>query len=716
MDAMPDLPPASRDHRRHEPSVGLGRMLGALAVLIVASSSAGPARAEEVWVVRTGRVHLHLNVGLLSDLGIEVEVGGAASGEVEGLLLEEPYWTFPIRAGSDLRFRAEHGVVVPGGGASGAVRLEGTLVIRDRATGRTTRLDDLEIAPLPELGAAPAGARRAATLQLRSAGTKLGFCELRNAMFDFRGRPGLRVHYMNACISASWARAIGRPELAGWVIGLGEARALAELVSATAPAGPADPPNFTSGVLDVSLGALADVQQVAHAGTFPNGAVAVAMATTSCNLGTVDVPWLAPMDEQHPVIHMALYRLLAGRFEQIGVSWMKHGFYALSSSDCTQCQNPSDGTFLGVGCSDTYDVANNSSRNELGPRVEVDPFAGTWTCKGSHFSGGVADCVRRHGTGGHGALDHRLVVADADLAIPGATYYYEANYIVAGDEMPANNWGHRRCTMTWNGSVWVFSTPEANPLVPGPALSGWGEASDTVVVAPGDGEVLLAVQTTDLGAGRWGYEYALLNLNSDRQIRAFSLPVGGVPNIGGIGFHDNDAVAANDWSMTLEADTLRWQTGTYAQDPNARALVFGYLYNFRFEADAPPGAVGARLGLFKPGVGATVDATSLGPVAPVAAVGDAAAPGARVIDIRPNPSTRSATIRYQAMDPGAELGIFDASGRRMRTLADPGRGAGVRSVVWDGRADDGTRVRPGVYYVRLRSGSVTAARSLVMVD
>jgi hypothetical protein len=198
------------------------------------------------------------------------------------------------------------------------------------------------------------GAGRTDPLQLRSAGTKLVFCELRNAMFDFRGRPGLQLHYMNAHISEPWARAIGRPELAGWVIGLGVVRARAERLSVTPETGPAYQPRFTGGVLDVSLGVLESIQQVAHAGTFPNGSVAVSMATTSCNVGTVDVPWLAPMEKQHPVIHMALYRLLDGRFEQIGVSWLKHGFYALSNNDCTPCENPSDGSFLGVGCSDTY--------------------------------------------------------------------------------------------------------------------------------------------------------------------------------------------------------------------------------------------------------------------------------------------------------------------------------------------------------------------------
>src|SRR5262249_23369315 len=144
----------------------------------------------------------------------------------------------------------------------------------------------------------------------------------------------------------------------------------------------------TSGTIDVRLGILDNIQHVGRIGTYPNGTEGLSLATTICNYSDVDVPWLAPMEENHPLIMMALYRLLNGRLEQIGVSWMKHGFFATSYSDCTTCQDPSDGTYLGIGCSDTYSVSNNSNRNYLGPRSEVDPYTAVWTCTGSHFSGG----------------------------------------------------------------------------------------------------------------------------------------------------------------------------------------------------------------------------------------------------------------------------------------------------------------------------------------
>jgi flagellar hook capping protein FlgD len=694
------------------------KLFGAVLVVVVAMAAAGGvAGAEELWTVRSGHAFIHFNVDLLRDLGIDLEVTGATPAHGADLMLEEPCWDFPILPGSDFRFRSEHGIVLTEGNpGEGTLRLGGALVLRDRASGKVTRLDGLEIAHASPNPLRPSGAQGTEPLQLRSAGTHLVFCELRNPMFDFRRRPGLEIHYLNVRITESWARSIGRPELAGWVVGLGEVRAQLERLSAKAPVRPQYQPVFAGGILDVRLGVLEGIQQIAHAGTYPGGAVALSMATTSCNVGSVDVPWLAAMDERHPLIHMALYRLLDGRFEQIGVSWLKHGFFAQSNDDCSPCLNPSDGSFLGVGCSDTYNISNNSNRNDLGPRSEVNVYNGTWECTGSHFALGQPDCTRRHGSSGHGPLDHRLVAPDADLANPGATYYYEANYIVEGDQALVNNWGYRRCTMSWNGFLWAFSTPESNPLVEGPALGGWGDSSHAVDVAPGDGQVLLAVQTTDLGGGTWHYEYALLNLNSDRQIRSFSLPVVGVSNISNIGFHDNDTNAANDWQVSVDGGSITWQTETFAQNPNAKALVFGYLNNFRFDADAAPGPLNAVLSPFKPGIGSDVTAGTTGPTNTVTAVGDAVPPTTRVIDIRPNPFTRSATIWYQATSGSVDLCVYDAAGRKVRTLVTGAGETGVRSVVWRGDDDGGARVRAGVYYARLRSGPVTAARSLVIVD
>ncbi len=697
-----------------------GAVIAALASLTITSALPPPARADQVWSVGSGRVVFNFNVPMLRDLGIDLTVAGNPVPEQVDLLLEAPRWAFPIRAGSDFRFRTEHGVALPEGSLGGALDLAAGLTMRDRASGTVSRLTDLEIVQAPWPGGEATAAEDGPPLVLRSRSSGRVFCRLVSSMFDFRPKDhALRIHYLNARLTREWAESFGRPELADRVIGLGEVRGEARMLSSAPATSAPHRPVFEGGFKDVSLGALSGIQQEGHVGVFPNGTTALSMSTTSCNVGTVDVPWLAPMQTDHPVIAMALYRLLGGRFEQIGISWLKHGFFATSSSLCTTCEDPSNGTYLAIGCSDTYGVGNNRDRLFLGPRSEVNPYTGIWTCVGSHFSGGVEDCTRRHGSREHDAVEHRLIAADADLGNAGASYYYEAHYIVRGDEDLHNNWGSRACTITSSGSSWAFSTPNSgNDLLAGPALERWGELRTTVDVGSDDGQVLLAVQTTALGGGSYHYEYALLNLHSERRIRSFELPVVGVRNIRNLGFHDSNANASDDWQVSVDAAAIRWETETFAANPEAAALEFGTLVNFRFDADAVPADLGAVLGIFKPGTGSEVTATTRGPINAPTAVGDPNLPRIpRLLGLRPNPTRRGAVISYEL--PGAvlvRLSIHDATGRQVRTLVNEPRDPGVHSTAWDGTIAGGARVPAGVYYASLQAGTTTAARPIVIVN
>jgi hypothetical protein len=51
---------------------------------------------------------------------------------------------------------------------------------------------------------------------------------------------------------------------------------------------------------------------------------------------------------------------------------------------------------------------------------------------------------------------------------------------------------------------------------------------------------------------------------------------------------------------------LMWTCETFAQNPNANAIRFGTLYNFRFDADQPPQSANATVGFFKTGSPTTV--------------------------------------------------------------------------------------------------------------
>jgi hypothetical protein len=267
--------------------------------------------------------------------------------------------------------------------------------------------------------------------------------------------------------------------------------------------------------------------------------------------------------------------------------------------------------------------------------------------------------------------------------------------------------------------VWTFTTPgTSNPLVPGQTINRWGDLRTTIDVAPGDGQVILAVQTTDLGGGVFHYEYALLNTTSDRQIRSFSIPVAGVANITNIGFHDNDQDAGNDWKVSVADGVITWETDSYATNPSAPALEFGYMVNFRFDADAAPTDLNATLGVFKPGTGTEAIGATRGPTNTVTAVGE---PNVgrmpRLTAIRPNPFYRNTTIAYELpMAAPVKLQIFDAAGRLVRSLVDESGTPGAHTAVWDGNGENGSRVRPGVYHARLQAGSITAARSVVVVN
>ncbi|UCH77607.1 MAG: T9SS type A sorting domain-containing protein, partial [Candidatus Coatesbacteria bacterium] len=79
----------------------------------------------------------------------------------------------------------------------------------------------------------------------------------------------------------------------------------------------------------------------------------------------------------------------------------------------------------------------------------------------------------------------------------------------------------------------------------------------------------------------------------------------------------------------------------------------------------------------------------------------------------PNPVRGATTIVFAVPeDTHARLLIYDVRGAVVRRLWE-GPAAGGHKLTWDGAADDGTPLPPGVYFYRLEAAGRTATRKMV---
>lgn len=364
---------------------------------------------------------------------------------------------------------------------------------------------------------------------------------------------------------------------------------------------------------DVLIGELNTLQQYGRLGDV----VGCALDSPVCNAGTEPLDWYGNPDPRHPFMVYNMYRLKAGRFAQIGQSWIKHGFASAQADACgLGCLPWPDSTRTGVGCSDTYSAALNALQLGLGPRYEVNPWTGAYTFQGSHLDG--------H-SGGHDPIEHRLQIHDADLdpaVNPGASYYCEL-YVLAHDDVDhMNSAGWEPVVVSGTpGGTWSFDIGGSSTFI-GPAIEAWAGALRTVIPeAPvDDGRVILAVQVTDNGNGTWHYEYALYNHDLDRAVGSLSLPLSPSVHLTNLGFRaveSHDEPYTNDpWQWTVTPANVTWATEPYDVNPNANPIRWGTLYNFWFDSDAAPVTTTATIGLFSPGTPTVLAGPTQGPAAP----------------------------------------------------------------------------------------------------
>ena len=361
---------------------------------------------------------------------------------------------------------------------------------------------------------------------------------------------------------------------------------------------------------DVIIADLSDMVQYGRVGDI----VGVGVGSPVCNAGNEPLDWF-PLDQpNHPFINANLYRLRGDRVEQIGQSWIKHGFAAAQANACgLGCIPHHDSTRLGVGCSDTYGSGLNADPGFLGPRHEVNPWTGAWSYEGSHL---------QQGGDSHTPISHRLQLHDQDLNT--SDEYIVELYVVAHDD------GNHLNSIAWEpvtilgvpGGTWTFFLGGSG-TVTGPAIMAWPGA--TVSIIPDDpvddGRVFVAAKAIDNGDGTWRYEYAIYNHDLDRAVGSFSVPLGRATTVSHTGFNaveSHDEPFSNDrWSATVDVDQVTWATVPFGQiPPNANPIRWGTLYNFWFDADTPPADTTVTLGLFKPGDPDSMTGSTVGPLVP----------------------------------------------------------------------------------------------------
>lgn len=408
---------------------------------------------------------------------------------------------------------------------------------------------------------------------------------------------------------------------------------------------------------DVIVGDLTGPQNYTPGTTgFDAGYDALALGTTSCNLGNAPLMWynhgdvtasMPDIGNKHPAIAGALYRYTisggASRFEQVGQSWLKHGFLALSQTLCCSNCTSTDGNTLGVGCSDPYTASrnggNSTSTTGAGPKFQVNANTGVfpWPMPTSGHSApsGTAETFKRI----------RVPKSELTTTAGGSTattrYFGESQYISYDDALAGNqnnNASTREIAVTGTATNYSFnfvgSGTYASTNRQKSAIRVWNEIDprvfETNIQIPGEGFLILSSRAFPLADGTWRYEYALYNMNSDRSVGSFMVPMSGATSVTNVGFHDveyhsQDGVSATgvsyvnfdgtDWSNTKSELAMTWSCTPYATHQGANAIRWGNLFNFRFDTAAQPSFVNnmVSIGLFKPGTPDSVAATAVVP-------------------------------------------------------------------------------------------------------
>ncbi len=272
--------------------------------------------------------------------------------------------------------------------------------------------------------------------------------------------------------------------------------------------------------------------QLGREGPIGSGIVGLGVSTTSCNPGDMDANWFQLPSTDHPMMLGNLYRLQtvdgSDRLEQLGGSWLKHGWGSSNDDECgLGCQDTGGiGPQLTVACSDTYAAVQFQpcglfNLGQMAPRSIINPY--TVRMEGGPALGAGGGCglnypsanheghnhVVNPNTGLEDSISHKIQVRDVDLMPDqnvGARYFVEGQYLSPhefrdGNGNQYNNASHREVAVSAPDEFRVFAfTNLADTVAESPAIDVWaGEAQSILEPTPmADGRGRLGYQVTDL--------------------------------------------------------------------------------------------------------------------------------------------------------------------------------------------------------------------------
>ncbi len=335
---------------------------------------------------------------------------------------------------------------------------------------------------------------------------------------------------------------------------------------------------------------LVDMSSVQWVGNVDANNIIVAPSAELKNVGPADVPWYSkysgsfpPYDnDQHPFLNWSMYREVNGRFEQMGVSGIKHAFLTINSNCTLNCN---DSHILWPGCEDVYGVGTNDSSSVLGPREELNAFAGTWDNCGTFFD--PEPCVGFQQNSSSGTGQNRLVVNTGELTDnDNSAVYMQAWYLIREDINIFNSMGYRTLNPSQNGSNWNMSP--SNDFTNGPALDqyvprdtiGAMQASQTITTS--EGQLIVAVKVIDLGGGLYRYNYAVENYDFDPRFINFHIPLTDSAMVADTVFADPETDDSNNWQFSHNNGVLS-VVGNAQNEQD-----WGELFSFSFTSDSPP--------------------------------------------------------------------------------------------------------------------------------